>query len=305
MSGRPEKPIPSNVDGDMAEFAKLLREMRAKSGLTYRQLAERSHTSPSNLSRAASGASIPAWPVVESIALAAQVGKSELGPLKERWLLAAGHRKDPHAQQPQEDINEVVQVVREHQKSLLLQQLYKERDRPSVRKLADKTGLSRSTVHRALSGKSRAGMGDVFEALAASCPSNRRRELMAAWQMADSLKDAATDTDTALPITASSGGSEADEAVTDFLHALRRVRNLVAHGGLTLDPLVAAQILTLQATIDAGSAPKPSDAPRGAASYFAVTQCPPADEALLSFRMEGDEPARTPPHQTTNGEGQA
>ncbi len=59
---RPETPI-NPGGGPLAEFAVELRRLRKHAGVTYRQLAQRAHCSPSALCQAASGRKLPTWEV--------------------------------------------------------------------------------------------------------------------------------------------------------------------------------------------------------------------------------------------------
>ncbi|MGA5281573.1 helix-turn-helix domain-containing protein [Streptomyces griseoincarnatus] len=63
---RPEKDIPATAPMEVAELARELRALRRSSGLTYKDLAGKSHYSAAALSTAASGKTVPKWEVVES-----------------------------------------------------------------------------------------------------------------------------------------------------------------------------------------------------------------------------------------------
>ncbi|MEW2556864.1 helix-turn-helix transcriptional regulator [Streptomyces zhihengii] len=63
---RPEKGIPPKTPLEVAELALELRSLRRASGLTYKELAERSHYSAAALSIAASGQRVPRWEAVEA-----------------------------------------------------------------------------------------------------------------------------------------------------------------------------------------------------------------------------------------------
>lgn len=63
---RPEKDIPATAPMEVAELARELRALRRSSGLTYKELAGKSHYSAAALSTAASGKTVPKWDVVES-----------------------------------------------------------------------------------------------------------------------------------------------------------------------------------------------------------------------------------------------
>lgn len=75
--GRPERPL--ILDGSAArDFAADLRELRARSGLTYGQLSKRAKFSTSTLQEALAGRRLPTLQVVEAIALSC-------GDEPERW----------------------------------------------------------------------------------------------------------------------------------------------------------------------------------------------------------------------------
>ncbi|MGI5397947.1 helix-turn-helix domain-containing protein [Streptomyces sp. CA-135486] len=63
---RPEKDIPATAPMEVAELARELRALRRSRGLTYKDLAGKSHYSAAALSTAASGKTVPKWEVVES-----------------------------------------------------------------------------------------------------------------------------------------------------------------------------------------------------------------------------------------------
>lgn len=61
--GRRERPL---EPGPLQEFAHDLRELRARTGLTYRALSHKARYSPSALSAAASGDSLPTLDVMQA-----------------------------------------------------------------------------------------------------------------------------------------------------------------------------------------------------------------------------------------------
>ncbi|WP_331763647.1 helix-turn-helix domain-containing protein (plasmid) [Streptomyces hirsutus] len=265
MPGRPEKSIPADVPQDIREFAQQLRDMRAKSGLTYRELADRAHMSPSALSRAASGASVPSWHAVESIARAVRLDSNALGPLKNRWLLAttASHRgNESVSRETEDDLNpELLQAALEHEQRLMLRRLYEQAGRPSLRTLEQRSGRSRSTVHRAIVGHSLAGATDIVNAMLRMLSPDER----ATWNVTRT-----EDATEGSVFTVRPRDPDTEDAVLDFLRMLRRVRNLVAHGELELKPMVAAQIMQLSATIEAAER-QPSSAGDDPASSTSQT----------------------------------
>ncbi|WP_030062463.1 helix-turn-helix domain-containing protein [Streptomyces novaecaesareae] len=64
--GRREKPIEA-TEPALGRLAAWLREQREQTGLTYRQLADRTNYHATTLQRAASGRSVPSWKVVEAV----------------------------------------------------------------------------------------------------------------------------------------------------------------------------------------------------------------------------------------------
>ncbi|WP_405933657.1 helix-turn-helix domain-containing protein [Streptomyces sp. NBC_00827] len=66
---RPEKEIHPTASLSLRSLAIELRRLRNESGLTYSQLAQRSHYSSAALSTAASGKSVPTWETVHAFVL--------------------------------------------------------------------------------------------------------------------------------------------------------------------------------------------------------------------------------------------
>lgn len=66
---RPEKEIDPKASLSLRSLAIELRRLRKRSGLTYSQLAVRSHYSTAALSTAASGKAVPTWETVEAFVL--------------------------------------------------------------------------------------------------------------------------------------------------------------------------------------------------------------------------------------------
>jgi transcriptional regulator with XRE-family HTH domain len=62
---RPERSIDAS-EGPIAKFAVDLRQLRAESGITYRDLADRAHFSKATLSAAAAGHRLPTWEVTQA-----------------------------------------------------------------------------------------------------------------------------------------------------------------------------------------------------------------------------------------------
>ncbi|WP_420824773.1 helix-turn-helix domain-containing protein, partial [Streptomyces spiramenti] len=80
-------------DGAAAEFARLVRELKERSGLSYGALARRLHMSASTLHRYGSGAAVPVdYAPVERIARACGADRAELVALHRAWVLADAAR---------------------------------------------------------------------------------------------------------------------------------------------------------------------------------------------------------------------
>src|SRR5689334_20939923 len=77
---RPEKPIPG--DGPLADLARELRQLKNRSGRTYRQLAPAGHYSPAQLAVAADGKSCPTLPLVLAYARACKASSSDIARLE-------------------------------------------------------------------------------------------------------------------------------------------------------------------------------------------------------------------------------
>ncbi|WP_329101646.1 helix-turn-helix transcriptional regulator [Micromonospora sp. NBC_01699] len=91
--GRPERPL-DPADGPVAEFAVSLRQLRLRAGSpSYRELAKRAGFSPSVLSAATSGFSLPSLPV--TLALVQACGGDQQD-WRRRWREAADREQlDP------------------------------------------------------------------------------------------------------------------------------------------------------------------------------------------------------------------
>lgn len=75
-------------------FARNLRELKDRSGLSYGQLASRLHVSTSTLHRYCNGDAVPAdYAVVERLARLCGAGPEELVELHRRWVLADAVRR--------------------------------------------------------------------------------------------------------------------------------------------------------------------------------------------------------------------
>ncbi|GAA0988084.1 MULTISPECIES: helix-turn-helix domain-containing protein [Streptomyces violaceusniger group] len=84
----------NGVNGDMEEFAELLRELKGRTNRSYAALAARSGVSASALHRYCSGASVPGdYEVLARFGRACGAGGEELLELHRRWVLADAERK--------------------------------------------------------------------------------------------------------------------------------------------------------------------------------------------------------------------
>ncbi|EXU68745.1 peptidoglycan-binding protein [Streptomyces sp. PRh5] len=84
----------NGVNGDMEEFAELLRELKGRTNRSYAALAARSGVSASALHRYCSGASVPGdYEVLARFGKACGAGGEELLELHRRWVLADAERK--------------------------------------------------------------------------------------------------------------------------------------------------------------------------------------------------------------------
>ena len=75
------------------EFARLLRELKDRSGLSYGALAKRMHMSTSTLHRYCNGTAVPVeYAPVERLARVCRATPQELVELHRRWILADAAR---------------------------------------------------------------------------------------------------------------------------------------------------------------------------------------------------------------------
>ncbi|MFE6049148.1 helix-turn-helix domain-containing protein [Kitasatospora sp. NPDC056446] len=88
---------------EAVEFARLLRELKDRSGLSYGTLAKRLHTSTSTLHRYCSGTALPSeYAATERFARVCRATPDELVELHRSWILAdaARRRRADRAQEP-------------------------------------------------------------------------------------------------------------------------------------------------------------------------------------------------------------
>ncbi|WLW53478.1 helix-turn-helix domain-containing protein [Streptomyces sp. YU58] len=94
--------------GETEEFARLLRELKDRSGLSYGTLAKRLHMSTSTLHRYCNGTAVPVdYAPVERLARVCRATPQELVDLHRRWILADAARgrraEQPAAKDPAEE----------------------------------------------------------------------------------------------------------------------------------------------------------------------------------------------------------
>lgn len=83
------------------DFARLLRELKERAGLSYGALARRLHTSTSTLHRYCNGEALPAeFAVVDRFARACGATQGEAVDLHRAWLLADARRRAGTAAHP-------------------------------------------------------------------------------------------------------------------------------------------------------------------------------------------------------------
>ncbi|MFF5443744.1 helix-turn-helix domain-containing protein [Streptomyces sp. NPDC012888] len=87
--------------GETETFARLMRELKDRSGLSYGALARKLHTSTSTLHRYCNGTAVPAeFAAVERFARACGASPAEAVELHRAWLLADARRRGPAAAGP-------------------------------------------------------------------------------------------------------------------------------------------------------------------------------------------------------------
>nr|WP_237547390.1 transcriptional regulator [Streptomyces sp. SID5476] len=266
-------------------MAEELRGLRARAGtekLTLRRWSQLASVSPSALSRATSGESVPSASTVDALAKALGVSpkeRAELQTLRAQAVRATATREtnessrsdspgitrraekdDAAAEVSLAELARrprriLVAALREEAQKQLLVSLHTAAGAPSVREIADRTGLPRSTVHRALTGQSTAGAKDVADSLVAQLMSEGRDDWTA---KIDSTFQYPTSPAEAPPLfRATSPGErmDAERAFSEFTDSLRRFRNLIAHGQVEADPLFRVQVMALAALVEERLAP--------------------------------------------------
>ncbi|MBP0460470.1 helix-turn-helix domain-containing protein [Streptomyces montanisoli] len=259
MPGRPEKPIAPDRSSDLQALAAQLRELRAASGLSLQALAARTSASPSALSRASSGRVMPSWQSVSAFADAAQldaVGRAELARRWERARSSAGRGVAAGVESPAHMLGN---YHRDADRSALLGRLYAAAGRPSLRQLAEQSRRSRSTVHRAVTGRSLAGANELAEILLSYIPQEHRSSWADKVDVVFESPSAAA-APPLFKIKAGGSARQAEQAVAEFRRALRVLRNLAVHGQIELDPQLAVQVMQLDTAFEEAALPDPGSA---------------------------------------------
>jgi transcriptional regulator with XRE-family HTH domain len=251
-----------------------LRELRAAENLTLRELSRLTMIPISTLSDAFAGRTIPTLQIVMAIARATKADEQELRTL---WETARGSAYAARAVRrrarrtedikgadlgaPPSDANRVMEsAAREAQQRTVVHDLYRLAGRPSVRELADATGLSRSAVHRAVSGQSTAGARKVADGLAARLAPGEREKWTA--KITHVYEEAAPGAEETTPPFRALHADERETvaaAFSEFERSLQQVRNLIAHGSVQMPPEIRAQVMILAATMEQARSGRPLD----------------------------------------------
>jgi transcriptional regulator with XRE-family HTH domain len=149
---RAENPIPAD-SGAVGELARRLRLYRENAGLNYRQLSDRTHFSYSQLSRAASGKSLPTWEITEAYLRGCGItGVRSLELLRRLWEAAARTRRP--SRRPSRYAVPLGNVRTREQFGEVLRDLaYRDTGWVSIRDIAQLTDQSKSNVSAWFSGK--------------------------------------------------------------------------------------------------------------------------------------------------------
>ncbi|MFE7429046.1 helix-turn-helix domain-containing protein [Streptomyces sp. NPDC057545] len=263
---RPETPLPEEAPPPLLELARELRDLRADAQLSYQVMSERVHVSPASFSRAASGRQVPTWEVLLAYLKACGVPADEFDAWHKRW-------RDAEVAAQLTPVPLSVDALIAHlAMSGRLRELHAAAGRPSLRMVSERSGVPRSTVHRILSastdtrrrtppspdltlqvastllaflhpGEYRRGgqFEDVYKLVRHTHPVRGPRH-PADGGVRRALAAAQTEPPPAEP--------RPDEMFAEFERNLRLVRNLIAHGQLKTDPLIAAQVMNLAALLE-------------------------------------------------------
>ncbi|MFE0229897.1 helix-turn-helix domain-containing protein [[Kitasatospora] papulosa] len=257
MAGRSETAVPADASPPVRELAERLRKVRAAAGLTYVQLSQMSGFSTASLSRAASGRSVPSRAIVDAFATTAGLsasGHAELVQLHERAAktsttpaekVEAASRRDS-LQFVQESFR---QAMGEQARRDLLRNLHQKAGRPSIREIANGTGLSRSTVHRVLTRGGTGNAKEVADSLVARLAPEIRDDWAARVVSTFEPKSAVTPKPPLYRATDAAQSPEVDQAFTEFVSSVRRMRNLIAHGRVQTGAQFAAHVMELASLV--------------------------------------------------------
>ncbi|MEV6393591.1 helix-turn-helix transcriptional regulator [Streptomyces sp. NPDC051907] len=248
----------------MRELVLRLREHRRAAGLTLAELGVATMYSRAHISEALSGRRVPSWDLVERMARATSPTRptsDQLEKLRELWTSArqaTGYRPDSAPARAMTNVlppgaHQVMDAAaREARQRTVLHDLYALTGFPSVRELAEAIRLSRSAVHRAVTGQSLAGAREVADGLVARLVPEERDEWAArVSSVFDEASAPAEDTPRFRALNAGEGQAvEIAGTISDFESSLRRMRNMIAHGMVQTSPEIAAQVLLLAATLE-------------------------------------------------------
>lgn len=175
---RPEKPISPSAGPALHSLVSKLRQLREDAGLSYMQLSRRAHISTATLSRAASGDSVPSMQVVMAIARAAGLPDEEVARLSHLRAKAVIEQVNRRRTGIPREIHTSADL------SQALHELYVAAGRPSVRDISEESGVSRSTVHRVITGQTAVSPApeesgaEIVKALLPRVPPETRNELV-------------------------------------------------------------------------------------------------------------------------------
>ncbi|MGH3896867.1 MAG: helix-turn-helix domain-containing protein [Pseudonocardiaceae bacterium] len=182
---RPENAIDPRT-GPLAEFAMELRQLRERAGVTYRELAQRAHCSPSALCQAASGRRLPTWEITRAFVAGCGGDQQQW---QARWQAVADETgvnsttttspgladpPDPSAL-PSGDLPALSAITSTQDFHLALRALRTRAGNPSLRDLSvlarkhSGHNLARSTLADVLTRTDRLPSWDVVEAFLSAC----------------------------------------------------------------------------------------------------------------------------------------
>lgn len=178
--GRPERPVTTSSKA-LSDLALWLREQRARSGRTYRELAIRTKCTATTLQRAASGNTVPTRATVLSYARACDASAEVALKLWKaaRYEAAAGGRR---GRVPKPDL-----IWDPAELSRALVDLYLRAGAPPLRLMEIRAGglgvLPRSAAHRIVKGLTIPFYSSQFKGFLKACevPEHEHEKWVAAW----------------------------------------------------------------------------------------------------------------------------